>query len=243
MTIGIEAANTDLDSLFALYINGTKAANTGIQYGGVDIASRYQALATGNGTQRANVGMQHAGTDLAAIFSQFGSASAPSPAPSPLCVREDMMLAPNLKAGDAQGGDWFDGVGFTPKYHLIPQEIMYTSHHKSECIRIKSESGAEIVISITTPMPQRTQEGRLISEMGVGDEVFVCDNGRYRWEPITEYENVGEHIVVFIHTEVQCYLAGVDPNLRIASHIPDTLYAMEEPGPEYVARPMLKPTP
>lgn len=50
MTTGINAQSADLDTFLALYVDGTYAPNTGINFNGVDIATRYQWLGSGNGT-------------------------------------------------------------------------------------------------------------------------------------------------------------------------------------------------
>jgi hypothetical protein len=240
MTLGLSAAGTDLDSLFALYISGTKAANTGIEVAGADLSSRYQALAV-SGTQRANVGIEHGGADIAALFAQYGS-GAPTPSPTPTCIWVEMMLSPSLRAGDALEGDWFDGVGFTPHNHLIPQQIHDLMRYMSPCIRIVTEHEAELVASESTPMPLHDQPAKLLQELVVGDEVFTCINGRYHWDKIVTLEKVGELEVVLFQTDVQCYFAGKDPNRRVASHIPHSLYAMPDIADEnMVARPMLKP--
>jgi hypothetical protein len=241
MTLGLSAAGTDLDSLFALYVSGAKAANTGINVAGADLSSRYQALAAG-GTQRSNVGIEHAGSDIATIFAQYGSVSpTPTPAPTPTCIEESMCLSPSLKAGEAVYGHWIDGVAFNPINHLIPQEVWGAKFFTAECVRIKTTCGAELIASTSTPMPLFEAEAKPLGELAVGDLVFVCDNGKFRWEPIEECENVGERIVVLLHMETQCYLAGTDPNLRIASHVPTSTYAMTSINRWMVARPMQKP--
>jgi hypothetical protein len=242
MTLGLQAAGTDLDSLFALYVSGTKAANTGIEVAGTDISSRYQALAV-SGTQRSNVGIEHGGADIAALFAQYGSAPTPSPTPTPAptCLEESMCLSPSLRAGGVRPGHWLDGVGFNPNNHLIPQEVFGAEHYMANCIRIKTTCGAELIASESTPMPLFEVEAKVLKELKVGDVIFVCDNGKFRWEPIEEYEEVGERVVVLIAMITQCYLAGTDPNKRIASHIPHSMYAMSNVSPLMVAHPMQKP--
>lgn len=73
MATGIQANGTDLDALFDLYVSGTQVSPTGILYGGVDIASRYQPLAAGFSSQGPVCGIQSNGTDLSALFGQAGT--------------------------------------------------------------------------------------------------------------------------------------------------------------------------
>lgn len=66
MTTGIQANGTDLDSLF-LPLEGTKRADVNIDSnGGVDISNRFEPI--GDGTPIANTGIQSGGVDIATLF-------------------------------------------------------------------------------------------------------------------------------------------------------------------------------
>jgi hypothetical protein len=236
MAIGLEAGGTDTDTLFALATTGAYGTMN-IKASNIDIGTRYQGLTHG-GTQRSNVGIEFGGVDIATKLAEYGTA--PTPTPTPTCVEESMCFSPSLTAGQAYVGRYFDGVGFSPKYRLIPQVIEGVWHSLQPCFHVISENGAELITSYTTPMPLRERPAVTIAELTLDDEVFVCFNGRFRWEKIRSLEAVGPRNVVLIKTGIQCFLSGVDPNNRIASHIPHSLYAMENPGPEFVAVPMIK---
>lgn len=66
MTSGIQSKGVDLDSIFALYVSGTRPAAAGIEVNGVDIATRYQPLP---GTSAPATGILAHGADLNTLFS------------------------------------------------------------------------------------------------------------------------------------------------------------------------------
>lgn len=72
MTVNVQKAGTDLSSILKAYVGGhTQAAATGIQSGGADLNTLFDAAQYG--TAAASVGIQAAGVDIGPRFAAFGS--------------------------------------------------------------------------------------------------------------------------------------------------------------------------
>ena len=76
MGSGYAVNGLDLDSIFAAFVSGSKAANTGYEVAGVDFANRYAPYTSG--TKAEVTGMEVNGTDFNSIFAASGSAPGPA---------------------------------------------------------------------------------------------------------------------------------------------------------------------
>jgi len=136
--------------------------------------------------------------------------------PLPNCVATDMLLEPNLVAGDVQLGYRIECPDFDTE-SVVLLEVRNNTISPQPCWRIVTESGAAVVASDSTPMPLRGGGEAKLPEM-LDREVLVADERGLTWERVIECRPVGVRDVVFINVGDNCYFAGEDAGKRIATH-------------------------
>jgi hypothetical protein len=86
-----------------------------------------------------------------------------------------------------------------------------------ESYRIRSESGAELLQSKSTPMTLR--DGRMIYTPALlGEEILVKRGNDFAWERVVTLENIGVRKVVKLSLGDRTFFAGTDPEATIATH-------------------------
>jgi predicted phage tail protein len=134
------------------------------------------------------------------------------------CVENTMWIDKYYQAKDVEPGDVIDIIGddeMVPmrKKHEVTANVLRIT----DCYRMKTASGAEVIAGATTPMTLITMETKLFPEM-LGEMVLVDHLGQLRWEEVVELDYVGLRPVCHISVGGNSYFSGTDPDHRIATH-------------------------
>lgn len=248
MTTGYQVGGTDIDSLLEPYHSGTKAANTNIQVGGVDIANRYQAVAAGNGTAYGTTNYKANGTDIGSIFVKLGTWVAPTPSPAPTAPTPSP--APTCVV---MGALMFDGdvahhyglqrrILVTDPFALADQkstfygEIEYSNPVLAECVEVYLAHGGILQMSKSADIP--VASGRYMRAESLlgqyvpaahGDEFAIYrtehpwatpENVTWQWDEVVDVKDIGEQWVM--HLTVQhhhhCFWASTGGGWYLLHH-------------------------
>lgn len=199
----------DLDTVFAPYSSGTKAAATGYFVGAQDLKDRYQP-----GSITPTTGFLVGGVDINTMFSALPGG--PADGGGGDCVCDAMFIRADLRAIDAVAGDIFDCIDLPKTGLLIFQHPLDSVEHKiAICVRLITERGAILDCSARTPFD--LLDGRQLYAPAMLGEQVVTDHGV---ETVVSVENIGTQRICHNHLDGLAYAAGADPTHRIYSHNP-----------------------
>ncbi|MBN8431802.1 hypothetical protein JF535_13170 [Microbulbifer salipaludis] len=158
--------------------------------------------------------------DVITTPSDGGSSSGGGWTPPDECVCADMWLLDGLQAADARAGDLISV--WEPGDQLWHGPIKSTKLVEDiDCVRLVTESGAEVHCSTTAPVTDRDGVVRRAPDT-LGTWVGVSHHGSHdvTWERITRVEPIGQRAVCRIKVGGISYAAGRNPAHRIITHNP-----------------------
>jgi len=89
----------------------------------------------------------------------------------------------------------------------------------SKCVKLTSESGIELICSVTTPLTLDDRSSKKAPE-ALGLKLPVRDKDGFRWEEIIKVEDMGVRLVAHISCHCQTYGAGLEEGRFIYTHNP-----------------------
>lgn len=131
------------------------------------------------------------------------------------CVCIDMMLSEHFMASEAKVGYVIDCLDLPTSDVPFKRAIEKVSYHSEDCVRLTTDGGAELELSVSTPFD--LIDGRQTFAIKMLNEVVVTDRGL---ETVVKLERLGIQPVVKISVGGVSYAAGRDPTHRIYSHNP-----------------------
>lgn len=138
------------------------------------------------------------------------------------CVDGSMWIDAQRQAEKIVEGDYIEVIGEERRIRTTAPRVVLKRVQKNRiriqpCYRIRTEGGAFVAASESTPMTLRDGTTRLIGEM-LGCEVVTLRGNRAQWEKVVEVTFVGNRPVSHITVHDTSYFAGADPDYRIATH-------------------------
>lgn len=143
----------------------------------------------------------------------------PNENPDPYCVDYETSHLPTGRlvrhlVVDDLVQVWDDNAE-SPSIEYAPALQVRLGYEQSYWMR--SESGAEIIQSKSTPMTLR--DGRVATtDAMLGEEVLVNRFGTLTWEPVVDLVDMGVRRVVKLSLGDRMYFAGIHPDATIATH-------------------------
>lgn len=133
------------------------------------------------------------------------------------CVDAIMWVNDYQQARDVQLGELLDCPVYGDQATIEQRHVRQNHSTLQPCHVIRTESGAEVVASDSTPMTLRDGSVAYMPEM-MGREALVETDGVLAWENVVLCEPVGLRPVIAFNVGDTCYFAGRDPRKRIATH-------------------------
>lgn len=173
-------------------------------------AVTYNAVPAANITDiTAGIGRRYLGSITTP--SNGGGTSLP---PQDECPHAETWLTDSLQAKDVKVGDEIDGVQFGI---TTPAKVRQVKHTTADCVKITSQSGAQIIVSVTTPIDR--EDGTSYRAINAaGERVQVEKDGRLEWEPVQKVELLQDQPVVHISLGEISFLGGIKPDSRLVTH-------------------------
>jgi hypothetical protein len=129
------------------------------------------------------------------------------------CVCIDMMLSEHFMASEAKVGYVIDCLDLPTSDVPFKRAIEKISYHSEDCVRLITDGGAELELSVSTPFD--LIDGRQTFAIKMLNEIVVTDRGL---ETVVKLERLGIQPVARISVGGVSYAAGRDPTHRIFSH-------------------------
>jgi hypothetical protein len=144
-------------------------------------------------------------------------AAAAAPTSGDGCVAVESIFPSGELAGSMNVGDVMvtnDPYDFFESNNDL---VSYAKTKIQQCVRIKTESGASLVCSVTAPIPT-LDNGYMLSPTILNRSVPVMRNNITNWELVNNIEFVGEREVRHITVSDKCFWAGETEDAFILHH-------------------------
>ena len=138
------------------------------------------------------------------------------------CVQADSFMPSGIKARQIVAGDLVETLDYATMNDVTLTPVSKNLLAESECVKLTSESGIQLICSVTTPCTLIDRKV-VMAPLVKGCWLPVSDEQGFRWEQIVEVEHVGIMEVSRISCDCQTYAAGLVPGKFIFTHNPENV--------------------